>query len=89
MKYNATHQSSTVQSSSYDTETRELMVTFIGGSTYQYEGVTNEDYTSFVDAESAGRAFNEFIRKYEGQKLLTEVTGDDLKSEGIDNLLLG
>lgn len=89
MKYNATHQSSTVQSSSYDTVTKELEVTFIGGSMYKYEGVTNEDYTSFVDSESAGRAFNEYIRKYEGLKLLTEVTGDDLKSEGNDNLLLG
>ena len=89
MKYNATHQSSTVKSSSYDTETLELTVTFMGGATYKYEGVTNEDYTAFVDGESAGRSFNEHIRKYEGLKLLTEVAGDDLKSEGNDNLLLG
>ena len=89
MKYNATHQSSTVQSSSYDTETLELTVTFMGGATYKYEGVTNEDYTSFVDGESAGKSFNEHIRKYEGQKLLTEVDGDFLKSNGGSNLLLG
>ena len=86
MKLNETHQSSTIQTSSYDNVTGELMVTFNGGSTYQYEGVTNEDYSSFVNAESAGRAFNEFIRKYEGQKLITEISNDDLKSD--DNIVL-
>jgi hypothetical protein len=89
MKYNATHQSSTVQTSSYDTVSLELEVTFIGGATYKYEGVTNEDYRAFVDGESVGKSFNEYIRKYQGQKLLTEINGDDLKSEDNENLLLG
>jgi hypothetical protein len=89
MIYNATHESSMIQSSSYNTETGELSVTFNGGNTYKYERVTNEDYTSFVDSESTGKGFNEFIRKYEGQKLITEVTGDNLKGEDNSNLLLG
>ena len=89
MKYNTVHQSSMIQSSSYDTTTGELIVNFNGGTTYTYNGVTNEDYTSFTNAESTGKAFNEHIRKYEGSKLLTEVIGDDLKTDMNDNLLLG
>lgn len=89
MKYNAVHESSMIQSSSYDTVTGELLVSFNGGSTYTYHGVTNEDYTAFVGAESTGKAFNEFIRKYEGEKLLTEVNGDNLKDTDGSNLLLG
>lgn len=88
MKYNATHESSMIQSSSYDTQSLELTVTFHGGNTYSYTGVTESDYNSFVNAESTGKGFNEYIRKYEGQKLLTEVNGDDLK-DGDSTLLLG
>lgn len=87
MKYNATHESSMIQSSSYDTQTLELVVTFTGGTSYKYEGVTEQDYNGFVSGESTGKAFNEYIRKYTGNKLLTEVTGDDLK--GDSELLLG
>lgn len=90
MKYNAVHQSSMIQSSMYDTTTGELVVNFNGGSTYTYNGVTNEDYNAFTSAESTGKAFNEFIRKYEGSKLLTEVTGDNFKTdEDTSNILLG
>jgi len=87
MKYNAVHESSMIQSSTYDTQSLELIVTFNGGSTYTYNGVSESDYNSFVSSESTGKGFNEFIRKYEGQKLLTEVNGDDLK--GDSELLLG
>lgn len=87
MKYNAVHESSMIQSSTYDTQTLELIVNFHGGSTYKYEGVSEEDYTGFVSGESTGRAFNEFIRKYTGNKLMTEVNGDNLK--GDSELLLG
>ena len=88
MKYNAVHESSMIQSSSYDNQSLELVVTFHGGSVYKYEGVTEEDYSNFVNGESTGRAFNEHIRKYAGSKMLTEVNGDDLK-DGDTNLLLG
>lgn len=89
MIYNATHESSMIQSSSYNTVTGELSVTFNGGNTYKYERVANEDYTAFVDSESIGKGFNDFIRKYEGQKLITEVTGDNLKGDDNSNLILG
>ena len=88
MKYNANHESSMIQSSSYDTETLELIVTFVGGPSYTYNGVSNEDYTAFVESESTGRAFNEHIRKYEGMKLLTEVIRDVMDKTD-ENLLLG
>lgn len=87
MIYNAVHESSMIQSSTYNTVTGELLVVFHGGSTYKYENVTNEDYTGFVNGESTGKSFNEHIRKYTGSKLLTEVNGDDLK--GDSELLLG
>lgn len=87
MKYNAVHESSMIQSSSYDTQSLELTVTFNGGSIYKYEGVTEEDYNGFVSGESTGKAFNEYIRKYTGSKLFTEVNGDNLK--GDSELLLG
>lgn len=89
MIHNATHQSTMITSSSYDTETRELMVTFTGGINYLYENVTNEDYTSFIDADSSGKGFNEFIRKYGGLISLNEIEGDDLKTEDGDNMILG
>ena len=88
MVYNAVHESSMIQSSSYDTNSLELTVAFHGGSVYKYEGVTETDYNSFVSGESTGRAFNEFIRKYAGSKIITEVNGDDLK-DGDSTLLLG
>jgi hypothetical protein len=89
MKYTATHESSMIQSSTYDTQSLELIVTFNGGNSYTYNGVAESDYNSFVSAESTGKGFNEYIRKYEGQKLLTEVNGDDLKTDNNSNLLLG
>lgn len=89
MKYNANHESSMIQSSTYDTNSLELVVTFHGGNSYTYNGVAESDYTAFVDSESTGKGFNEYIRKYEGQKLLTEVNGDNLKTDNNENLLLG
>lgn len=85
MKYNAVHESSMIQSSSYDGETLELLVTFKGGATYRYEGVSQEDYESFVNGESIGKSFNEHIRKYNGSKLeeslLTEDADAELKAQ--------
>ena len=90
MKYTANHESSMIQSSTYDTNTLELIVTFHGGNSYTYNGVSESDYNSLVNAESVGKSFNELIRaKYAGQKLLTEVNGDNLKTDNNENLLLG
>jgi hypothetical protein len=87
MIYNAVHESSMIQSSKYDTNTLELSVTFNNGSVYNYQGVVESDYNAFVTGESTGAAFNAHIRKYAGNKIITEVNGDNLK--GDSELLLG
>jgi len=87
MIYNAVHESSMIQSSKYDTNTLELSVTFNNGSIYNYQGVVESDYNAFVTGESVGASFNEHIRKYAGNKIITEVNGDNLK--GDSELLLG
>lgn len=69
MIYRATHESSMIKSSVYDTETSSLTVTFNGDNSYIYEAVSYEDYELFMNGESTGKAFNEFIRKYNGSKL--------------------
>jgi hypothetical protein len=64
--------SSMIGSSNYNPETGELVVTFKGGQSYKYENVLTEDYQQFIDGESAGKAFNQYIRKYTGTKLEME-----------------
>jgi len=77
MKNTLTHQSSMIQSSTYDSSNSELIVTFNGGASYKFDQVTEQDYQLFTTSESIGRGFNEHIRKYNGVKLITE----DVKSD--------
>lgn len=56
------HDSSMLDTSSYNPDTGELLVTFKGGQSYVYENVLTEDYQNFIDGESAGKAFNQFIK---------------------------
>ena len=62
-------ESSMIGSSSYNPETNELIVTFNGGASYSFSNVLTEDYKAFTESESAGKAFNQYIRKYNGLKL--------------------
>lgn len=64
--------STMIGSSNYNPETGELVVTFKGGTSYKYNNVLTEDYQQFIDGESAGKAFNQFIRKYTGSKIESE-----------------
>lgn len=64
--------SSMIDSSNWNPQTGELVVTFKGGSSYKYENVLTEDYQQFIDGESAGKSFNQYIRKYTGTKLENE-----------------
>ena len=64
--------SSMIGSSNYNPETNELVVTFKGGTSYKYDNVLTEDYQQFIDGESAGKSFNQYIRKYTGTKLENE-----------------
>lgn len=55
--------SSNIKAATYDTESKELEVTFNSNATYIYEGVTHEMFTSFDMAESQGKHFNTNINK--------------------------
>ena len=63
------YDSSTVMSSSYQFDKKELIVEFRGGSKYQFENVDLVDYQEFSTSDSVGKSFNEYIRKYNGKKI--------------------
>lgn len=73
-------ESSMIGSSNYNPETNELIVTFKGGTSYSFQNVLTEDYQAFTEAESAGKAFNQYIRKYNGLKL------DDINESNIEQI---
>ena len=52
-----------------DNELKVVRVVFSTGRMYQYSGVNVFDYLHFRDAESQGKAFNQYIRKYDTQRL--------------------
>jgi len=51
-------ESAMLSSADYDTETKELTVTFSGGKSYTYVDVDRSDWEDLVNAKSAGRHFN-------------------------------
>ena len=66
---NNTYDSSTVVSSSYNYEHKTLTVHF-NHATYVYENVEVVDYVAFANAQSQGRALNEFVKgKYSFEKI--------------------
>jgi hypothetical protein len=69
-----TYESTMIHSSRYNWQTGNLEVEFRGGGTiYKFEGVESVDYLAFNNSEeSIGKAFNTYIRKYKGQKVITE-----------------
>lgn len=85
MVYNKSHQSSMINASTYDSSTGDLLVTFNGGSIYKFNGVTESDYDAFSNAESVGKSFNEYIRKYEGSKMITEIENDGILGEPMND----
>lgn len=50
-------------------ELKIVKVVFNGGRTYEYKGVDVNDYLKFREATSQGSAFNQFLKKYEFEKL--------------------
>lgn len=54
--------SSQIQSMGHDPASGTLRVQFHSGATYEYSGVSEEDYRAVVDAESVGAAFNQTIK---------------------------
>lgn len=55
---NATLKSSMLSRCSYDTETKELTVTFTNGKDYTYVDVEMPTYVDLVNAQSPGKYFN-------------------------------
>lgn len=60
-------QSSMLSSSDYNTEDKELTVTFTGGKSYTFTDVPKDIYDALVSAPSAGKFFNS-IKKELTQK---------------------
>lgn len=54
--------SSMLSDCSYDSDARELTVTFNNGKSYTYENVSDEAYEGFVTAKSAGQFFGMNIK---------------------------
>jgi len=55
-------ESKLIASSAYDTGTRTLYLRFRSGDVYRYFDFPEEQYPSFLDAESHGRHFLSYIR---------------------------
>ena len=54
-------ESSVLASCSYDTETKDLTITFLNGRTYTYVDVPQNIYSELADSKSAGKYFS-FIK---------------------------
>ena len=50
--------STMISDAEYDSESKELIVTFNGGKTYIYVDVSKSIYDGLINAESAGKYFN-------------------------------
>ena len=64
--------SSTIKSAAYNYKHKTLTVHF-NHATYLYSGVDRVDFEAFSQADSQGRALNEFIKgKYDYEKINTD-----------------
>lgn len=64
-------ESSNIQSIDYDPKRKHLTVNFHSGRSYRYEKVTQTVYDEFVNSESKGRYFNQYILgKYEATRMV-------------------
>lgn len=54
--------SSQIKAIGYDPETGTMRVDFNSGATYEYDGVSEEDFASVAGASSVGAAFNSTIK---------------------------
>ena len=61
--------SNIVYSACFDGVEKILKIVFKGGKQYLYRNVEPNDYVLFRDAESSGKAFNIYIKKYPCEKL--------------------
>ena len=54
--------SSNILETIYETQKKDLTITFKNGRRYKYSGVMKEIYSGFEKAESQGKYFNEYIK---------------------------
>jgi hypothetical protein len=54
--------SSAIAAAHYNREASELVLTFTGGRSYAYQGVSPQRYKAFCDSPSKGRYFNSVMR---------------------------
>jgi len=62
-KIKAMYSSATICASTFDTNTRDLIIIFKNGGQYKYPNVELTDYTRFETADSNGTTFNTYIKK--------------------------
>lgn len=71
-------ESSNIQQIAHDKPTNTLLVKFVGGGLYTYEGVDNEVYTTLANSASVGKYLNQAIKgsypylKHTDEQALTE-----------------
>lgn len=65
----AIYASSNICASTYNKDTKDLIVIFNNGGQYKYPSVSETDYTRFELADSQGIVFNSHIKKYAFEKL--------------------
>jgi hypothetical protein len=54
--------SSAIPFAEYDPATEEMTVTFANGQSYTYSGVSEEEYTAFIESPSPGRTWHSVFR---------------------------
>lgn len=67
-KIKVIYQSSNILASTYDKTNNNLTIIFNKGGSYTYPNVDETDYLRLELAESVGKAFNAYIKKYPFEK---------------------
>tara|TARA_R110000796_G_scaffold11198_5_gene37376 strand:+ start:3757 stop:4185 length:429 start_codon:yes stop_codon:yes gene_type:complete len=66
---NTIYESSNILASAYDTNKKELTITFKNGGQYAYLDVPQTNFTRFETADSQGKIFNTHIKEHKFVKL--------------------
>lgn len=69
LKETILYNSSTIKSSEYNFETKDLLVEFINGKQYLYQDVEQQEYFDFSMSDSIGKEFSKQIKTKVFQKL--------------------
>ena len=64
--------SSSISKIGYDPTVREMAITFTSGATYIYREVSLLDFAEFMNAESKGKHFHNYIKPYYEGKIMME-----------------